>query len=67
MATWIHPETEDIETLYVLMRQSLTLSHSLAENRFTTTAYLLRVAAEALEDDMRTYLKQAAEREVLRG
>ncbi len=39
MATWIHPETEDIETLYVLMRQSMNLAHSIAEQRFTTTAY----------------------------
>lgn len=61
MPTPIHSHPVDIETLYVLMRQSLRMAEASAKGDFPLTAHMLRIAAAALEDEMRDTLKAAAE------
>jgi hypothetical protein len=61
MAKKIQRHQEDCEALYRLLRQAIEVTETVSKPEYPLTAYMLRVAFAALEEEMKDAIKAAAE------
>ncbi len=64
MAKKIERRQEDSEMLYRLIRQAIQVTETVANTDYPLTAYLLRVAVAALEDETKEAIKAAAQADI---